>query len=63
MSNNKKETISIYCPKCGVKINGSINEDGALKICCRRCKASLYSRKRNEREIYFRIVGVPSLSY
>ena len=62
MSITEKDQIIIYCPKCGYKIKDYAESDGALKIHCRRCKTSMYSKLKKQRELSIRVI-MPPLNY
>lgn len=56
MSESKFVSVGMFCPKCGQKIIGQRRDDGALKIQCVRCKVSIFSKLKNERELNIRLV-------
>ncbi len=37
--------LELFCPNCGHKLRGYLNEDGATIICCSRCGVKVYSKR------------------
>ena len=37
--------LRMFCPNCGQILQGFLNEEGATKICCGRCRVKVYSKR------------------
>ncbi len=43
--------VQMCCPNCGAKIIGYKDDDGALRIDCRRCQVKIFSKQKNKRKV------------
>lgn len=46
MDYSNLKPLELFCPNCGHKLRGYLNEDCATKICCNRCGVKVYSKKK-----------------
>lgn len=56
MKNIETITVRIFCPNCGSKILGEKSDDGSMKIQCHTCKAVIFSKRRDKKEINVRVI-------
>lgn len=40
--------LELFCPNCGHKLRGFLNDEGATVIQCDRCKVKVYSKKKKK---------------
>lgn len=47
--------VQLFCPNCGKLLTGYKSDDGAVRICCDRCRVVIYSKQRNKNEMQLKV--------
>lgn len=47
----RPETVALYCPNCGKRLQGKREADGAARLVCSGCGAIIFSKQRSPRKL------------
>lgn len=56
MESKKITLATLFCPNCGQKIKGNKEDDGSLRITCKKCKSIIFSKIHNRKEVMMKVI-------
>lgn len=45
------QPIRMHCPNCGTIVIGYKDDDGAVRILCKRCQVKIFSKQKTKKKV------------